>query len=216
MERQRSDTAARILSESARLFATRGFAATSTRDIAAAVGISQPGLYKHFASKDAILLTMFEEVFARPSAVALALLDMDAPAAAKLFRFLDETMRQALDAPLAVASLFRTPEIRLPQLAPIRSVIELSDHVARSFVEQGIAEGDLREIRLDAAPRIVFGILDLLASVVYPAPTETDIEELLDFALHGLARSTRHARTIRRRAAALDLSAVLAGGGTHR
>ncbi|MBW2493378.1 MAG: helix-turn-helix transcriptional regulator [Deltaproteobacteria bacterium] len=43
-----------ILREASRLFAARGYLGTSTREIAAAVGIQQPSLYNHFASKQAI------------------------------------------------------------------------------------------------------------------------------------------------------------------
>ncbi|MEV8535274.1 TetR/AcrR family transcriptional regulator [Streptomyces sp. NPDC051211] len=44
-----------ILSEAARLFAERGFHGVGVDEIGAAVGISGPGLYRHFAGKDAML-----------------------------------------------------------------------------------------------------------------------------------------------------------------
>lgn len=44
-------TAERILSAALKLFAERGFAATSVRQIAAAVGVTDAALYSHFASK---------------------------------------------------------------------------------------------------------------------------------------------------------------------
>lgn len=46
---------AQILDVAARLFTDQGYAATSTRDIADAVGIRQASLYYHFAGKPAIL-----------------------------------------------------------------------------------------------------------------------------------------------------------------
>lgn len=42
----------------ARLFAERGFHGVTMEEIGASVGISGPGLYKHFASKDAVLAAM--------------------------------------------------------------------------------------------------------------------------------------------------------------
>ena len=48
-------TKARILDKALGLFATKGFRATTVRDIAASVGLRQGALYNHFASKDAIL-----------------------------------------------------------------------------------------------------------------------------------------------------------------
>ncbi|MFI7384635.1 TetR/AcrR family transcriptional regulator [Streptomyces sp. NPDC049813] len=44
-----------ILQEAARLFAERGFHGVGVDEIGAAVGISGPGLYRHFAGKDAML-----------------------------------------------------------------------------------------------------------------------------------------------------------------
>lgn len=44
-----------ILKEAARLFAERGFHGVGVDEIGAAVGISGPGLYRHFPGKDAML-----------------------------------------------------------------------------------------------------------------------------------------------------------------
>jgi AcrR family transcriptional regulator len=49
-------TEARILEVASRLFYERGYKATTTRDLAEAVGIKESSLYKHFASKQAILV----------------------------------------------------------------------------------------------------------------------------------------------------------------
>lgn len=49
-----------ILDVSARLFTERGYAATSTRDIADGVGIRQASLYYHFAGKPQILEELLE------------------------------------------------------------------------------------------------------------------------------------------------------------
>jgi AcrR family transcriptional regulator len=86
--RQRPGRTAReeILDAAAELFTSRGYAATSTRMIADAVGVRQASLYYHFASKEELL----EELLAgtvRPSlafATALAA-DPDRPADARLF-----------------------------------------------------------------------------------------------------------------------------------
>jgi AcrR family transcriptional regulator len=47
-----------ILDRAADLFAARGFHGTSVDDVGAACGISGPALYRHFASKDAMLAEM--------------------------------------------------------------------------------------------------------------------------------------------------------------
>jgi AcrR family transcriptional regulator len=50
-----------LMDEAARLFLTRGFAATSTRDIAAAVGMHAGSPYYHFKSKSALLHAVMAE-----------------------------------------------------------------------------------------------------------------------------------------------------------
>ena len=51
-----------ILATAARLFAERGFHGVSVGELGAACGMSGPGLYKHFPSKDAILAAMLVSI----------------------------------------------------------------------------------------------------------------------------------------------------------
>lgn len=60
--RPRSDArTAEILWAAAQLFASRGVAATSTREIAAAAQTTERTLFKHFGSKDALVQAVLEE-----------------------------------------------------------------------------------------------------------------------------------------------------------
>ena len=54
-----------ILDRAAELFADRGFHGVSVHDIGAACGISGPALYRHFASKDAMLAEMLVSISER-------------------------------------------------------------------------------------------------------------------------------------------------------
>lgn len=58
-------TRARILAVAAEWFANHGYAATSMRDIAGAVGLTPGALYVHFPSKGQLLLAVYEEGVAR-------------------------------------------------------------------------------------------------------------------------------------------------------
>jgi len=53
-----SKTKEKILKHALKLFATKGYKATTVRDIAGAVGIKQSALYNHFKNKDEILETL--------------------------------------------------------------------------------------------------------------------------------------------------------------
>ncbi len=54
-----------ILATAASLFAARGFHGVSVADLGAACGVSGPALYKHFASKDAVLAEMLVSISER-------------------------------------------------------------------------------------------------------------------------------------------------------
>ncbi len=54
-----------ILKEAAQLFAERGFHGVGVDEIGAAVGISGPGLYRHFAGKDAMLAELLVGISGR-------------------------------------------------------------------------------------------------------------------------------------------------------
>lgn len=63
--RLEDQTRARILAEAAEWFAGSGYAATSMRDIAGAVGLTPGALYVHFPSKGQLLLAVYAEGVAR-------------------------------------------------------------------------------------------------------------------------------------------------------
>lgn len=54
-----------ILDEAAKLFADRGFHGVGVDDIGASVGISGPGIYRHFPSKDSMLAEMLVRISER-------------------------------------------------------------------------------------------------------------------------------------------------------
>ncbi|WP_305093227.1 TetR/AcrR family transcriptional regulator [Prescottella sp. R16] len=60
-----SDKQERILDAARYAFAERGFDATTTRDIASAVGFTQGSLYHHFESREAILVAIVRNFSAR-------------------------------------------------------------------------------------------------------------------------------------------------------
>lgn len=67
-----------ILATAAELFAARGFHGVSVADLGASCGISGPALYKHFASKDAVLAEMLVSISERLLAVGRERVDLAA------------------------------------------------------------------------------------------------------------------------------------------
>ena len=61
-DRAKAERSDAILHEAARLFADRGYNGVSLEDIGAAVGVSGPAVYRHFAGKQALLGSVLVKV----------------------------------------------------------------------------------------------------------------------------------------------------------
>ena len=61
-ERGKADRTAALLAAATTLFAERGFAGVSMEQLGAAVGISGPAVYRHFANKQAVLAAVLRQV----------------------------------------------------------------------------------------------------------------------------------------------------------
>jgi TetR/AcrR family transcriptional regulator len=58
----RAERKRQLLARAKQLFVRQGYQATTTREIAAAAGVTEPVLYRHFRTKKALLLEVLEEV----------------------------------------------------------------------------------------------------------------------------------------------------------
>ena len=67
-----SKTKDKILKHALKLFSSKGYKATTVRDIAGAIGIKQSALYNHFKNKDEILETLISNL---PSSAIVTIFD---------------------------------------------------------------------------------------------------------------------------------------------
>ncbi len=87
-ERDEGNRRQQLLKAAARLFRRKGFAATTTRDIAAAVGMHAGSPFYHFKSKGALLHAVMEEGMRAALARQTLALQADAEPAATLRRLI--------------------------------------------------------------------------------------------------------------------------------
>ena len=71
-----------IISAAAELFATDGYPSAGMDQIGAAAGITGPAIYRHFASKSAVLAAVFDGILDAVTAAPVPAADLDDPAAA--------------------------------------------------------------------------------------------------------------------------------------
>jgi AcrR family transcriptional regulator len=150
---------AAILDAAARLFARRGFHGVSMDDIGAAVGISGPGLYRHFPGKTAVLTEMLvrisEQLLAEGGSRVTAA--ADAPAA------LDALLRGHIAFALGQPDLITVHDRELGNVPETQR--RLIRRLQRLYVEEWVTV--LTELfphaaqpRLRAAVHAAFGLLN--------------------------------------------------------
>lgn len=111
-ERRAATGREEILDAASELFATQGYAGTSTRAIAQAVGIRQASLYYHFPSKDQILAELLAETV-RPAIVYTQwLTGVRAPAPEKLWSLTYVDVEQLAASRWNIAAIHLLPEVR--------------------------------------------------------------------------------------------------------
>lgn len=146
---RRPGTTARdeILDAAGELFTTLGYAGTSTRTIAEAVGIRQASLYHYFKTKDDILCALLSQTVGPTLAVIPALLGAQPAltAAEHLYALAAFDGDQLLSGRWNLGALYLLPELRDARLEPFWSDRErLRLHylaLSRAVVDQtGVAE----------------------------------------------------------------------------
>lgn len=113
-----------ILDAAAELFTTQGFASTSTRSIADAVGIRQSSLYHHFKTKDDILEDLLEGTVSAGLTFARAVAalpagdpETEAPAGSRLHAVALYDGTQLCTARWNLGVLYHLPEVRSTRFA---------------------------------------------------------------------------------------------------
>jgi AcrR family transcriptional regulator len=191
-----------ILDAAAELFTSRGYAATSTRMIADAVGVRQASLYYHFASKEELL----EELLAgtvRPSLTFAEELkaDLDRPADARLFALAWFDTGVLCGGRWNLGALYLLPEVRGDRFENFR----------RERAQLRTAYAELIQAVLDRTDDATRAAADSSAATA-TGPTEDTAEDLADL-VFGLVESVI---TIRSEREVVDVPAMaqrVASGG---
>ncbi|WBC09206.1 TetR/AcrR family transcriptional regulator [Micromonospora sp. WMMA1947] len=189
------DRKARIALAGAELFCERGYHGVSVDEIAAAVGISGPAVYRHFPNKYAILVHATREV------VGALLAATGQPTASSADGLLDELLRALAEVAVSrrrVAGLYQwegrylTPEHRQEFAASMATLV-------------GRVAGPLRELRpeltAEQADLLVNAALSAFGSVTTYRAAGADTEHLLTRVAWTLLRTDAPAVPPRRRPA---------------
>jgi AcrR family transcriptional regulator len=110
-----------ILEVAAQLFSENGYAATSTRSIALAVGIKQASLYYHFASKEDILAELLAGTVEPSLAFSAKISRSRRPSHVQLYALTLFDVTLLAGGFSNAGALYQLPELRAERFATFRS-----------------------------------------------------------------------------------------------
>lgn len=141
----------RLLNAALDLFSSKGYAATTVREIVDAAGVTKPVLYYYFGSKEQIFLEIMKEPFERYMADLAAARSREGSALEKISRACREAYQLFLDNIRIVRVMYAVyygPQHGAPPFdfdAIHRSFQELLEHCAREGVAAGEIDDDIAE-----------------------------------------------------------------------
>jgi AcrR family transcriptional regulator len=202
--RQREGTSAReeILDAAAELFSEHGYAATSTRAIAMAVGIKQASLYYHFANKEQILAELLVNTVVPSLDAATALNRRPDPPEAKLWALAAYDVRLLCSGRWNIGALYLLPELRTERFAPFHQQRHELRSAYAGLVAAGRTSGAFDCPDTTVATDLVFGLVESVVPVRQDRgrmdPTSV-APTVADGCLRLLSVPTRKATAARRR-----------------
>jgi len=154
------DTSARLLRAAARLFAHRGYAATSVREILRAADVTAPVLYYHFGSKQRLFLGTVQAAIQEFRRNIRSALRWDGHSAERLVRVCEALQRMAdkhRDTFRMVEAVVMSPTTQGALLPEMRAEKRWFEDAIGGVIAGGVAAGELRGGRADDMATAVIG-----------------------------------------------------------
>nr|WP_299570592.1 TetR/AcrR family transcriptional regulator [uncultured Williamsia sp.] len=148
-----------ILDAAGELFTEQGYAGTSTRAIAEAVGLRQASLYHHFATKEDILIALLRQTVVPTLDVARGQ-DTARPARDRLIEITRFDVTQLVTSRWNLGVLYLLPEIRTAAFDPFRADRLALRDIYRSLAAEVIG-ADVADPRCALPFRLVESVIGL-------------------------------------------------------
>ncbi len=192
-----------VLRAAATLFSKQGYSATSTRQIAEAIGIKQPSLFSHFKKKEHILQELVHKSTERMFEALPKSDDETQSAAESLYLLMRCDFLFLMTEPYGIGGLLHLPELRN---GPLADAVAQSRHQVieryQRLIARGVKQGDFQTQDLTVATHTVFGMGESLWSWYSHDPTrspEKIAEQIADLAMHALKIDARKLDAIKLR-----------------
>lgn len=180
----------RIIHEATRLFAMRGYARTSVREIVEAAGVTKPTLYHYFGSKGGLFEAVVEHYVGRWAAEMEAAVAGEGPVVGRLRSWMRSAMALVTKSPEVMLFLVRARFATTEGGPEIDFACFHEREFANLFclIQEGISRGELRDHDIeDSACALIgmmqFRIMGMLEGM--PAPPDA-ADRILNVYLKGV------------------------------
>ncbi|HAA02843.1 MAG TPA: TetR/AcrR family transcriptional regulator [Syntrophobacteraceae bacterium] len=187
-----AETRERILLAAASLFAGKGYAATSVREIAESARVTKPTLYYYFKNKEDLYVQLLDHANSTFCQLVGSALSVPGGVRDRLLAFYSTVYGlfvEHLDVVRLIYSMFYGP----PGAAPDYDFQRTNDHLEglmHQVLQEGVDAGELREDNLEEASFMLLGMLDSLSCLLVaqpqrPALNVQDLGRLVDLVFDG-------------------------------
>lgn len=149
-----------ILVAASRLFAAKGYHATTTRDIAAEVGVKQPALFHYFNSKAAIMEALQHEDIVKTTEMLREAVAVDASNAVRLYVALYREVRYMLGGPYDFGGTSTAAVLNDPDFAKARTWWDELLAARTELIRNGVDSGDFIDIDPNFANRAILWTIE--------------------------------------------------------
>jgi len=187
---------ARLLEAGIALFAGKGYASTTVREIVARAGVSKPVLYYYFKNKEGIFLAILDWAAEKQEDLLAEVLDTPGTALDRLidlFRLIYQGVMENLDLFKMIHNLIFGP----PQGVPQGDLEQYHHRMVKALKEiyvKGLALDEVNDTDANEAAILILSIMDFCLHMDYLNPESRDPgrpERLLRLAFKGLARKEK-------------------------
>ena len=186
-----TNTREKVLETATDLFAEKGYAATSVREIVAKVGVSKPVLYYYFQSKEGLFYAILEWAGNVQQSILEEIFEASGTVLDRfifLYRKMYEGIQQYQSLYKMIHSLIYGP----PQGAPEYDYASYHRHMfnaVKRIYAEGLASGEIRKADAKEVAFLVLSLLDFSLNMDKVQPDQADPqrpERMLRLAFQGL------------------------------
>jgi TetR/AcrR family transcriptional regulator len=183
----------RLLETATELFAEKGYAGTSVREIVEKAGVSKPVLYYYFKSKDGLFYAVLEWAVNIQQKILNEIFESKGTVLDRFiifYRRVYEGVRQYQSLYVMIHGLIYGPPQGVPEYDFAKYQRQMLDAVKRIYTE-GASSGEIRKVDAEEVAFLVLGLIDFSLNIDMVLPELADPqrpERLLRLAFQGLTK----------------------------